>query len=116
VLSFKIVSNKLERLERLEILVLVDNQLDALPPNLHLMKKSLQLFDVSRNTLLGNIADRYEGEKLTELYPWLKEFESGSKKQNILKVLLLGEGNLHVVHPLYFDLVNLQEGQGKHRL
>jgi len=86
------VTNHLERLKKLELLVLENNRLESLPSNLFLMKASLQFFNVQGNPLLGESASCYEGEKLIELYVWLREFESGSTRQNILKVLLLGEG------------------------
>jgi len=88
---FKVIG--LQKLTQLELFFLSHNELESLPEDLKDLA-SLRGFDVRNNPRLLEHAKFYEGQELEELNGWLEEFKSGSEKQDIIKVMLVGEGTL----------------------
>ena len=91
----------LSRLTQLELFYLSHNELESLPEDLKDIQ-SLKVFDVRHNPHLGEHAGFYEGKQLEELKGWLEEFQSGSERQNVIKVMLVGEGISQNSHLFFF--------------
>ena len=71
---------------------MVQNQLAFLPEDLEKLS-SLTELDVSNNPKLEQrMARKLEGKDLKNLVQLVKEFKSGTKYQDLIKVMLVGEG------------------------
>lgn len=81
----------MSRIPQLEFFYLSHNELESLPADLKDIL-SLKALDVRHNPQLREYAGFYEGKQLDELKGWLEEFQSGSERQNVIKVMLVGEG------------------------
>ena len=72
---------------------MVNNQLASLPHNLNRLQ-NLKELDVRMNTPLAYGAKFYREKELQDLSGFLAEFESGSAIQDMVRVVLVGEGIL----------------------
>jgi len=77
-------------MKKLKELWMHNNRLTQLPWDIKELR--LQELDVRGNDGLGVAARLFVGKELRELEGWLSEFESGSDKQDSIKVMLVGEG------------------------
>ena len=93
------------KLGRLQNLWMVNNQLSSLPHDLKQLR-SLKELDVRMNTPLQSGAKFYKGKELQDLSAFLAEFESGSAIQDMVRVVLVGEGTLACCSS-FCDMTNL---------
>ena len=86
------ISNGLEQCKMLEKLWLMKNQLVFLPEDLEKLS-SLTELDVTNNPKLEiAMARKFQGKELESLFVELKEFRSGTAFQDLVKVMIVGEG------------------------